>query len=306
MSNYLIEFADASERSEAGGKGYGLHLLTSWGLNVPPGMVLATDAYREMLASAQVSELLGSGDVSAIRSAIREFEADPQLADRISQAWDQLTGRHGSDLRVSCRSSATAEDSAGASFAGQFATVLGVSGPGNVLDAVRECWASVWSDEALSYRDAAGISHDDVAMAVVIQKMVSAESSGVAFSVNPVTGDESQVMINASWGLGETVVSGLVSPDMFLVQKSDREIAFREVSQSKTVRHIVSADGSIEEEAVGFAEASQPSLTDEQVLEVAEVAMTAEQNAGSPQDIEWAYEAGGELYVLQTRPITTL
>ncbi len=302
---YIIEFADASDRAVAGGKGYGLYLLTSWDLEVPSGVVLGTRAYNEAISSPELAGLIESGEASTIRDSINNLEFWPALANEIEQAWADLTSTNGTDLRVSCRSSATAEDSAAASFAGQFATVLGVAGPDGIANAVKQCWASAWSDEALAYRNTANTENDRVSMAVVIQKMVRADTSGVAFSINPVTGDDSEIMVNSSWGLGETVVSGLVSPDMFTVQKPDMQITGREISQTKSVRHVVAQDGSIEEQSVPYADAMQPSLTDEQVAEVASMACLAEEKAGSPQDIEWAYEAG-TLYLLQTRPITTV
>ena len=310
---YLIEFSAASDRSLAGGKGYGLHRLTSWGMNVPAGVVVASSAYDEAMSDPRVASAVAKLDANptdteaaaAVRAAIRGLAPGPELASEIRSAWATLEAATGQQLRVSCRSSATAEDSAAASFAGQFATILGVVGPGNVLDAINECWASVWSIEALTYRASHDIPHSAVSMAVVIQQMVRADTSGVAFSVNPVFGDTEQVMINASWGLGEVVVSGLVTPDTYLVSKSSMEIVARDISQSKTVKHVMNAEGVVEELPVNPIQAMTTSLTDEQVREVAMLAVNAEREAGSPQDVEWAYQ-DGSLYVLQTRPITTL
>jgi phosphoenolpyruvate synthase/pyruvate phosphate dikinase len=310
---YLIEFPAASDRASAGGKGFGLHRLSSWGMNVPRGVVVASHAYDEAMNDPQIIEFVTALDTNpndrgaamAVRDAVLAIDITPELADEIRSAWDTLENAAAQQLRVSCRSSATAEDSAAASFAGQFATVLGVVGPGSVMSAIKECWASVWSVEALTYRASHNIPHSAVSMAVVIQQMVRAETSGVAFSVNPVFGDTEQVMINASWGLGETVVSGLVTPDTFLVSKPGMEIVARDISQSKSVKHEMNDEGMVEELPVNPIQAMTTSLTDAQVREVAALAISAEQNAGSPQDVEWAYE-DGSLYVLQTRPITTL
>jgi phosphoenolpyruvate synthase/pyruvate phosphate dikinase len=310
---YLIEFSNASDRTTAGGKGYGLHRLTSWGLNVPRGVVVASDAYDEMMTDPQVAAAVAeleanptnNGAAAAVRDAISAVEFESELEAEVRSAWATLENASGQHLRVSCRSSATAEDSAVASFAGQFATILGVVGPENAMDAIKQCWASVWSLEALTYRASHNIPHCAVSMAVVIQQMVRAETSGVAFSVNPVFGDTEQVMINASWGLGEVVVSGLVTPDTFLVGKTGMEIVAREISQAKSVMHVMNTDGAVEELPVNPVQAMTASLNDEQVHEVARLAVNAEKHAGSPQDVEWAYE-GGKLYVLQTRPITTL
>ncbi len=303
--NQIIEFSEASDRAVAGGKGFGLHRLSCWNLNVPPGFVVSSDAYRDALASLEIDPSDSNFDADSVSSAIIKSEFPDGLEDELEIALGRLEDAHGAGLRVSCRSSATAEDSATASFAGQFATVLGVAGLEGVIDAIKECWASIWSPEAVSYRGTNGIGHQDVSMAVVVQKMVNAVSSGVAFSVNPVTGNANEVMINSNWGLGETVVSGLVTPDTFLVGKADRSITAREISQTKNVSHVVTGEGSIEEVNVGSIEAISSSLTDEQILEVASLAADVEDHAGSPQDLEWAYEAG-ELFVLQTRPITTI
>lgn len=302
---YVVPFSEASDRAIVGGKGFGLHRLTSWDLNVPPGSVVRTAAYDEAMTSIGIGVNdpgLSASDVSA---AILSFDPNEQLVDEIDQLWTEMSRMHGVDLRVSCRSSATAEDSATASFAGQFATVLGVRESDGVIEAIKQCWASVWSDEAVAYRESNGISHAEVSMAVVVQKMVNASCSGVAFSINPVTSDSGEVMINSNWGLGETVVSGMVTPDTFLVSRTDNSISFRDISQAKTIKHVVGADGAVEEVAAGPLEVMSPSLTDEQIVEVAKTAVMAEEEAGIPQDIEWAYE-GDELFVLQTRPITTV
>jgi phosphoenolpyruvate synthase/pyruvate phosphate dikinase len=311
--HYVIEFSDASDRATAGGKGYGLHRLTNWGMNVPRGVVVSSRAYDEMMSEPQVAAAVSAlesnptynGAAAAVRDAISAVAFGSDIETEVRSAWASLENAAGQHLRVSCRSSATAEDSAAASFAGQFATILGVVGPVNVMDAIKQCWASVWSLEALTYRASHNIPHSAVSMAVVIQQMVRAETSGVAFSVNPVFGDNEQVMINASWGLGEVVVSGLITPDTFLVGKTGMGIVAREISQAKSVMHVMNSDGVVEELPVNPVQSMTASLTDEQVQEVARLAVDAEVSSGSPQDVEWAYE-GGKLYVLQTRPITTL
>jgi pyruvate,water dikinase len=311
----MLTLEEASSRAAAGGKGEGLHRLDAWGLNVPPAYVVSSDAYRDAVSSPEIAgmiSLLPSASDSerpatfrAIQAALRSAELPGALTDEIAHAWSALTGGDERHASVSCRSSGTAEDSAAASFAGQFSTVLGLSGVEGIARGIRECWASAWSPEAAAYSRTNGIDVTTVAMAVVVQRMVRADVSGVAFSVNPVTGSHQEVMINASWGLGEVVVSGLVTPDTFLVGKPGLDILVRDISPEKSVRHVTALTGEVVERQVDPVTAMMPCLTDEQVTEVAQMTLRAEAEAGAPQDVEWAYE-GAELFVLQTRPVTTV
>lgn len=311
---YLLTLDEASSRAAAGGKGEGLHRLKSWGLNVPPAYVVSSDAYREAIEAPEIAELVArtpgatgsdstalAGDVQA---ALRSIELPHELLDEIAEAWTFLSG-DADGLSVSCRSSGTSEDSSAASFAGQFATVLGLSGVDGIERGIRECWASAWSPEAAAYSRTRGIDAAATHMAVVVQRMVRADTAGVAFSVNPVTNSRDEVMINASWGLGEAVVSGLVTPDTFLVSKATFNVVARDISTGKSTSHVMTATGQVEERQVDPVTAMMPSLTDEQIAEVAQMTLRAESEAGSPQDVEWAYE-GAELFVLQTRPVTTV
>jgi pyruvate,water dikinase len=310
----LLSLDEAASRPLAGGKGHGLHLLRAWGLNVPPAYVVSTAAYRAAITSPQVAAATDRlrdarpGEVAQAAAdtqrLLLEMPLHPALSAELGQAWEKIAATSSGRASVSCRSSATIEDSGSDSFAGQFATVLGVSGQAEIERAVRHCWASVWSPEAVGYCRARGIDPLSASMAVVVQRMVRADVSGVAFSVNPVTGGSGEAMINASWGLGETVVSGLVTPDTFLVSKTSLEIIAADISQSKTVRHVLTDDGKVEEQAVDPVTAISASLSDAQVAEVAALAVHCERKAGSPQDVEWAFE-DGRLYVLQTRPVTT-
>ena len=312
--SYLLTLEQASSRAAAGGKGEGLHRLNAWGLNVPAAYVVASDAYRAAVSAPEIAGLIGksrgASDEEAraiarsIQSALRSVDLPSGLVAEIAEAWSALSEGADGAISVSCRSSGTAEDSAAASFAGQFSTVLGLSGVDGISHGIRECWASAWSPEAASYSRTNDIDVTAIGMAVVIQPMVRADVSGVAFSINPVTNSASEVMINSSWGLGEVVVSGLVTPDTFLVAKSGLDIVAKEISPEKSVRHVTTASGAVEEQPVDPVSAMMPSLTDEQVAEVAKMTLRAETEAGSPQDVEWAFE-NGELFVLQTRPITT-
>ncbi len=311
--NYLLSLSEADSRNRAGGKGFGLHRLESWGLDVPPAYVVASDAYRAAMSLAPVADLVhrwadapedrAAEAVKAVHDALLDVPMDPGLVDGMQQAWSDLSSSGSGECSLFCRSSATAEDSAAASFAGQFSTVMGVRTPDEMAQAVRTCWASVWSPEAAAYRKRVVEELAGISMAVVVQRAVRSDVSGVAFSINPVTGDLNEVLINSNWGLGETVVSGMVTPDTFVVDRSLMQVTVQDISQDKTVQHVISGDGTVESVQVDPVRAMSPSLTDEQAVQVAELAVRIEEFAGAPQDIEWTIE-DGRIFVLQTRPIT--
>ena len=210
---------------------------------------------------------------------------------------------HRDDVSVAVRSSALDEDGASSSFAGQHATFLNVSGEQEVAEAVARCWRSAFSAPALYYRSQQGLDSDTIGMAALVQQLLPAKVSAVAFSANPVTGNRDEVLINASWGLGESIVSGTVTPDTFVVRKSDMAITAEEIGD-KTVM-TAPAPGGVGEIDVPEHLHERPSLTNEQVIEVATLAVGLESRMGWPVDIECAYYEDS-LYLLQCRPITTL
>jgi pyruvate,water dikinase len=202
------------------------------------------------------------------------------------------------------RSSATSEDGSAASFAGLYETYLNVAGAAEVLDRVQRCYASLWSERARGYRARNGIGGEE-AMAVVVMGLVQSEVSGIAFTAHPVTGATDQVVINASWGLGEAIVAGLVTPDSFVIDKTTFALLEREINE-KEIAFLPHASGVGTVEApLDAARASAPSLGDDQAVAVARMAARVEAHYGGPQDIEWAMQSG-QLYLLQSRPITTL
>jgi pyruvate,water dikinase len=205
---------------------------------------------------------------------------------------------------VAVRSSATAEDLPFASFAGQQDTYLNVVGIEAVLEAVRNCWASLWTDRAVAYRAALGIAPHEVALAVVIQRMVDAAAAGVMFTANPLTGRRREAVIDAAPGLGEAVVSGAVNPDHFVVDPQNGRILERKLGDKRVMVRPLPGGGTETQDLAGSAEAS--SLTDGQALELAALGLQAERHFGSPQDTEWAIDTGGALWLTQSRPITTL
>ncbi|MGW0394891.1 PEP/pyruvate-binding domain-containing protein [Streptomyces sp. NPDC003042] len=281
----------ATDLGVAGGKGANLGELVRAGFAVPPGFVVTTAAYRPPELSR-----LGTGGPAAVREAVVSAGVPDEVAEAVRTAYRDLGGG-----AVAVRSSATAEDLPEAAFAGQQDTFLNVSGDPDVLDAVVRCWASLWTDRAVDYRTGRGIDHGRVRMAVVVQRMVDAEFAGVAFTSDPVTGDRHALVIDASPGLGEAVVSGLVSPEHIVVDTRRSRMVGRSAGHYEVV--VRPRPGGGTEQVTGDpAGAALPAPVVRQLIDVAG---DVELHFGRPQDIEWAW-ADGKLYVLQTRPITAL
>ena len=304
-------------REQVGGKGASLSDLMAAGFKVPDGFCVTADAYRHFVKSAgieaRVAPILASldtSDAASVRHAaetvsclVREMPLPDDLKAEISEAHAQLASTMGSHTAV--RSSAISEDGSAASFAGLYDSYLNMVGEAEVLDAVHRCYVSLWSQRAVSYRANRGAGADE-AMAVVVMKLVPSETSGIAFTAHPVTGSLDQVIINSSFGLGEAIVSGRVTPDSFLIDKRNFTLLEREIYPKElAIFPHPGGGGGVIEEKLGFDRQRAPSLTDEQALDVARLAAQVETHYGSPQDIEWGlYD--GQLYLLQSRPITTL
>ena len=232
-------------------------------------------------------------------------EAHPlDLRDEIIAATSDLMTCHSlPELVVAVRSSAVDEDGATASFAGQNETYLNIVGADAIIAAVVRCWESARSERALDYRRRQGLSVERPQLAVLVKQLVAADVAMVAFSANPITGNRAEVMINASWGLGESIVGGTVTPDTFIVRKSDMVVIQRVIADKQ--RMTVSAPGGTHEVDVPRFLRKEASLNDEQVVEMAKLALTLEATMGHPVDVKGAF-AAGVLYLLQCRPITTL
>ncbi|MGO1592133.1 MAG: PEP/pyruvate-binding domain-containing protein [Ancrocorticia sp.] len=290
----------SADTARVGGKGANLGECARAGLPVPPGFCVSTDAYRE--ATRSIAQLLAADatrrDAEAARHRILELSLPEAVRSAISDAYVQL-----GEPAVAVRSSATAEDLADASFAGQQDTYLGVIGIEAVLDAVRHCWASLWTDRAVDYRRQQGVSDDGLALAVVIQEMVAADTAGVLFTRDPVTGDDSTMLASSSYGLGESVVAALVTPDMFTLSRSPAAVVAREIG-SKDTRIDPTPDGGTTSREVAEADRSTQSVTDNQLLRLIDLGERVEAHYGTGQDIEWGF-SGHNLYLLQARPITT-
>jgi pyruvate,water dikinase len=232
-------------------------------------------------------------------------QAHPRdLRDEIAQAIADLMACHSlPELVVAVRSSAVDEDGAAASFAGQHETFLNIVGVDSILQAVTRCWESARSERALDYRRKQGLSQECVQLAVLVQQLVASDVSAVVFSANPITGSRDEIVINASWGLGESIVGGMVTPDTLIVRKSDLAVKERLIADKQ--RMTVAAPRGTREVDVPRFLRKEACLNDQQVVELAKLARTLEGTMGYPVDVEGAY-AGGELYLLQCRPITTL
>ena len=308
----LVDFSDIDSTmiNAVGGKALNLGIMSSAGLPVPGGFCVTTDAYRSVVAD-QLDDLMGKlgdatdrGEATAAagkaRGRVLSVELPPQLRIAIADHYQAL----GDNEPVAVRSSATAEDLAYASFAGQQDTYLNVVGSAALLDAVRRCWASLWTDRAVSYRNANAIDHRSVALAVVVQRMIDATTAGVMFTANPITGTRHETVIDASPGLGEAVVSGAVNPDHFVVNAVDRSIVTRRLGDKRIMITSLPGGGTELRELTGGS--SEACLNDEQVLQLVDLGQQVQRQYGAPQDTEWALDSAGTFWLTQARPITTL
>ncbi|MCE7929162.1 MAG: phosphoenolpyruvate synthase [Chloroflexi bacterium CFX7] len=321
MTRSVVWFSEVGREDLGlvGGKGANLGELTRASIPVPPGFVVTADTYFHFIRQNALEPLikkelfgLNTHDTKAlqeraarIRERIIAAPMPPHIAEEIRQAYHEL-----GEGPVAVRSSATAEDLPEASFAGQQSTFLNVVGPENVVRAVQACWASLYEARAIFYREEAGYDHLKVGLAVPVQRMVQSEKSGVMFTVEPVTSDGTKITIEAVYGLGEGIVSGEISPDLYIVNKESLQIASKHtISQEQMIARRPGSDGAHEEANAWLPVAPElvdtPKLTDEEIRELARIGRDVEEHYGHHQDIEWAYE-GGKFYLTQARPVTTM
>jgi rifampicin phosphotransferase len=306
---------DRDALAVAGGKAANLGELVRAGFPVPTGFCVTTAAYDLVAADAGLGPTLAAlagtqpedtarlaGFAKEARSYLSDAIVPDFLGQAIAEAYEGLGD--GEPVPVAVRSSATAEDLPQASFAGQQDTYLNVVGVESVLDAVRRCWASLWTDRAVSYRATKGIDPHSVRIAVAVQRMVEASVAGVLFTANPVTGKRRQAVIDASPGLGEAVVSGMVNPDHFVANTATGEIVERRLGDKRVA--IMAGSGSGTEQVEFDAGEDKASLSDGQVLALAKLGERVEEHYGMPQDTEWAIDDDGGIWLLQARSITTL
>ena len=299
-----------------GGKGANLGELTRAGFPIPAGFIVTAPAYFRVIASNNlqppITALLANlnshdnkklNEVSKqIQRLILRARIPDDLAQTIIKAYLKL-GRGSLTTRVAVRSSATAEDLPGASFAGQQETYLNVSGEANLVQNVRQCWASLFEPRAIFYRQEKGFDHFRVGIAVPVQIMVQSQISGIMFTVNPVTNDKNQLVIEAIYGLGEKIVQGAYTPDHYLVQKQSFKILQKQVNRQ--TKQYIGYHQTNKELPVRPSLADKPKLTDEQIVNLARLGQSVQDHYFFPQDIEWAL-TGGKFYLVQSRPVTTI
>jgi pyruvate,water dikinase len=314
MNTYILDLAD--ERATlglVGGKGTSLARMAQAGLPVPGGFHVTTAAYQALVDANDLQpailEALKHVDTShpatleaasrRIRERFEQAEMPPAVAGAIAQAYASLPG---TNPAVAVRSSATAEDLPEASFAGQQDTFLNVRGAEAVLEASRRCWSSLWTARAIGYRMRQKIDPATVQLAIVVQLLVPAEVSGILFTSDPLTGDPDEALITSSWGLGESIVGGMVTPDSYSIAKSSGKVMRREIAdkQTMTARH----DGGTREESVPDELRRAPSLSEAKAGELVRLGARIEKLYGKPMDIEWTLRDGA-LAIVQARPITT-
>jgi Phosphoenolpyruvate synthase/pyruvate phosphate dikinase len=310
--NLILFFTDETAENIifSGGKGANLSKLKRASFNVPDGFIVTSQAYNEFIKNAPfLNDFIGKFDYqnpdvlnqqsAQLKEKLKHVPLPLELEKTISKAFDKNP-----DIKAySVRSSSTMEDLSGAAFAGQHDTFLNCAGKEEIIARVKDCFISLWHDRAIAYRNQKGFSQREATMAVVVQKMVQADSAGVGFSINPINGNVQHVLINANFGLGESVVNGESTVDQFVVNKNDLSIVERIILE-KTEK-VSSLTQGTKTEKISKEDALKPSLSDAQVRMIAQLNINIENHYKFPQDIEWAIE-NDEFFLLQARPITTL
>ena len=296
----------------AGGKGASLGEMTQAGIPVPPGFVVLSESFEKFIHETEIDadidavlHKVNHKDINSVEKASEEIKA-MILAEEMPKDIEKEILREYKELNakfVAVRSSATSEDSASAAWAGQLDSFLNTTSD-KVLENVKRCWASLFTPRAIFYRFEKDLHNHKISVAVVIQKMVESEVSGIAFSVHPVTQDRNQLIIEASYGLGEAIVSGQITPDSYVAEKKNLEI-IEKYAATKERGMFKSSKGGNEWKDIPKNKQDEQALSDKEVLELSKLIIKIENHYGFPCDIEWAREKG-KFYIVQSRPITTL
>ncbi len=316
---FIATFAEVGKEDGplVGGKGANLGEMVQAGFPVPAGFIVTSDAYKHFLAASglrdKIRDLLHGLDVNEskkldsvsakVRTLITRSHFPKDIATEVIRAYLSLERGALKHAWVAVRSSATAEDLPTASFAGQQDTYLNVRGEANLIEKIREAWASLFTSRAIFYRATHKFDHFSVSIAIPVQKMVESDTSGVMFTIDPVTNDNSKVIIEAIYGLGELIVQGSVTPDHFVVDKKSAAIIAKDAKYQEKM--LVRKNGGNRIVPLSQKQGSQVKLTDRQVLSLADIAQRLEKHYFFPQDVEWAIEKG-KIYIVQTRPVTTV
>jgi len=314
MPGIILPFSEIKKDdfNSVGNKALNISLLSKEGFSVPYGFVVTTESYDKFLLGngfkEKITELLQQTkfdykkSVAATSKNIQGLIVSGEIEKSVEKDIEKILSKNKKIKLWAVRSSALAEDLAEASFAGQQDSFLNVATK-DVIDHIKLCWASYWNERAINYRHNAKISHLDGGMAVIVQNMVDATSAGVMFTADPITGDRDKIVIESSWGLGESIVSGIVSPDMFTLEKKSKEIIERKVS-NKAKGVFLSQKGSVQLD-IEDSNKLLPSLSDEEIIYLSNLGEKIESYFNSPQDIEWAVSKDG-IFILQSRGITTI
>lgn len=310
--NDTFSFRDplATRLELSGGKGANLALLTQRELPVPPGFIISARAYRDFISAGR--EILQNvnqlpfhdpGQLRAeserLRAALNHLALPATVVAEVRARLDGFPAGQA----FSVRSSSTMEDLAGAAFAGQHETFLNCAGSDQILEKIKACYLSLWFDRAIAYRHQQGFDHALAAMAVVVQQMIPCDVAGVGFSINPVSGDLNEMIVDANFGLGESVVSGEGEVDHFTLDRATRTVRSAQIARKS--RKIIGVSGGTKEVELGLEEGSRPCLSPGQLSQLAELLLRIEAGYRFPQDIEWGF-ASGQLFLLQSRPVTTI
>jgi pyruvate,water dikinase len=322
---WMDEVAPEQAVGSCGAKMGRLAELLQAGVSLPKGFTVTVEAYRRHWAQSGLDEVVGAvldglgataepaeieAAAHAVRAELARRDMRADLAALIDDAYEELSSRcFEINVPTAVRSSAIGEDSGTASFAGIFDTYLGVSGPDRVLRAVQQCWASLFNARAVAYRLRVGLDHRDMPMAVGVIELIHARASGVAFSAHPVTGKTDRIVIETSWGWGEAVVQGLVTPDHVEVGKADGRVLKYQVASKNVVSAFDYATGRVVETTMPARLVDQRVLDDEQIAAVVDAVLAVERHYGYPVDVEWVLDRhrreGEPVCVVQARPVTT-
>jgi phosphoenolpyruvate synthase/pyruvate phosphate dikinase len=309
---YVLTLSEINETNlpEVGRKAAGLGILMRAGIAVPAGFCLRTEAYEDFLAVNDLDDLINSslsrlraGESAAllgeeIRREIRAAEIPERIGEEIGRAL-QSSGLESTPVVV--RSTATAEDLAESSFAGQYESFINITGKDQIIGRVKECWASLWNERAIVYRRQRALDNQPDKMAVIVQRMVNPEISGVMMTANPISGIQSEIILTASFGLAESIVSGFVTPDEYHIDKTNIEILSKSIADKK-VESVPLPGGLIRRRPLSIERRRKQALPDPQVLTLSRMAIVIEELFGGPQEIEWSLEEG-QFYFLQSRPL---
>ena len=309
MTN-IIWFKDLSIKDidKAGGKGASLGEMYDM-MPIPNGFVVSAQAYERFFQAVKTKVLavlkgLDVEDSSRLEKASEKIQKIMLAADIPKDIIIDIKKEYKKiDDFVAVRSSATAEDLPEASFAGQQATYLNVKGENKVVEAVQKCWASLFTARAIYYRETHKFKHKDVLIAAVVQKMVNSQKAGVMFTVNPITNMKTEIVIEGAFGLGELVVSGQITPDLYIVDRNKLELKQKNINEQRIG---LFRDPKGNNKEMKIADPSAQVLSDQQVKDLAILGIAIEKHYKKPQDIEWAVDEDGKIYILQSRPITTL